>query len=60
MVKLCDESRRLGHRRSRRGCIVARQFFTGFAMTVVFVAAIALLMLGISTLVNAIAGPIGG
>jgi len=39
---------------------VARQFFTGFAMTVVFVAAIALLMLGISTLVNAIAGPIGG
>ena len=29
-------------------------------MTVVFVAVIALLMLGISTVVNAIAGPISG
>jgi hypothetical protein len=39
---------------------VARQFFAGFAMTVVFVVVIALLMLGISTIVNVIAGPISG
>jgi hypothetical protein len=39
---------------------VARQFFKGFAMTVVFVAVVALLVLGISTIVYTIAGPIGG
>lgn len=39
---------------------MARQFFTGFGMTVAFVAVIALLMLGISTLVNLVAGSIGG
>ena len=39
---------------------MARQFFAGLATTVVFVAVVALVLMGIFIAVNFVAGPIGG
>lgn len=39
---------------------MARQFFAGLATTVLFVAVVGLVLMGIFIAVNFVAGPIGG